>query len=94
LFGKISDDEIILNDFGIIAWKHWEKLPERFPKMTLDVFQIMPNHIHGIIHVGATLAVAQNARNDAVAHNDAIGAGAIRAGAKPCPYEDGIENGW
>jgi REP element-mobilizing transposase RayT len=89
LFGKIADDEILLNDFGIIVWENWEKLPERFPNVKLDVFQIMPNHIHGIIHVGATLAVAQNARNDAVAHNDAIGAGAIRAGASPAPTRTG-----
>jgi len=72
-FGKIENGEMVLNDFGKIAYNEWEKLPERYPNMFLDVFQIMPNHIHGIIalddDVGATLAVAPN--NDSVAQNDA-----------------------
>ena len=38
-----------LNEFGIVAYNEWIKLPQRFPNAALDVFQIMPNHIHGII---------------------------------------------
>ena len=52
-----------LNAFGEIAYHEWIKLAERFTNFELDVFQIMPNHMHGIIvlnHVGATLVVAQN----------------------------------
>lgn len=49
IYGKIVDEEMILNDYGIIAYNEWLKLPERFPNMELDVFQIMPNHMHGII---------------------------------------------
>ena len=60
-FGKIKDGEMILNDYGQIAHNEWEKLPERYPNVLSDIFQIMPNHIHAIIEiVGATLAVAQN----------------------------------
>ena len=62
-FGKIETGKMILNEYGMIAYNEWSKLPERFPNFELDVFQIMPNHIHGIImmtDVGATLAVAQN----------------------------------
>ncbi len=92
-FGKIvgagfthtqTPAQMILNDYGKIANDEWEKLPERFPNIELDVFQIMPNHIHGIIvlnepNVGATLAVAQN---DNVSDNVASD---IRAGASPAP---------
>ncbi len=49
LYGKIIDEEMILNDYGIIAYNEWLKLPERFPNLELDVFQIMPNHMHGIL---------------------------------------------
>jgi len=35
---------MVLNDFGQIAYDEWAKLPERFPNMILDVFQIMPNN--------------------------------------------------
>ncbi len=38
-----------LNEFGIVAYNEWMKLPQRFPNLELDVFQIMPNHVHGII---------------------------------------------
>jgi hypothetical protein len=41
-----------------IVWKQWEKLPERFADLFLDEFAIMPDHIHGIIIVGAGLAPA------------------------------------
>ena len=54
---------MILNDFGTIAYQHWEKLPERFSNVELDVFQIMPNHMHGIIvltPVGAGFTPARN----------------------------------
>ena len=64
-FGKVSGDEMILNQSGTIAYNEWINLAERFPNFELDVFQIMPNHMHGIIvlsdrvTVGATLEVAQ-----------------------------------
>ena len=59
LFGEIIDAEMGLNEYGTIAKNEWVKLTYRYPNIELDVFQIMPNHIHGIITVGATLAVAQ-----------------------------------
>lgn len=63
-FGKIENNEMVLNQFGFIAQNEWGKLPERFPYFELDVFQIMPNHMHGIILlnnvVGAGFTPAQN----------------------------------
>ena len=32
-----------------IVKKIWEEIPEHYPDVKLDDFQIMPNHIHGII---------------------------------------------
>jgi len=50
-----------LNEFGIIACNEWKKLPERFPNFELDVFQVMPNHMHGIVVLtDATNAVKTN----------------------------------
>jgi REP element-mobilizing transposase RayT len=51
LFGQISDGVMELNDAGIVVQKIWVGLPERFPKVTLDEFVIMPNHFHGIIWI-------------------------------------------
>lgn len=50
-FGEIENDEMVLNDFGKMAYDEWLKLTERFTHIELDVFQIMPNHIHGIIGI-------------------------------------------
>ena len=53
---------MMLNQYGQISFNEWMNLPKRFPNIVLDVFQIMPNHIHAIFalnSVGATLAVAQ-----------------------------------
>lgn len=68
---------MILNEFGRIAYNEWLKLPERFPNLDLDVFQIMPNHMHGIMilkekPVRATLAVAPsgNAPKNDLGEND------------------------
>lgn len=68
-FGKILNYEMILNQIGLIAYEQWIKLAERFVNFELDVFQIMPDHIHVIVSltnidaptfVGATLAVDPN----------------------------------
>ena len=29
----------------------WEGLPDRFPGVTLDEFVVMPDHVHGVIHI-------------------------------------------
>lgn len=71
LFGKIVDGEMVLNEYGAIVKNEWMKLLNRYFNIELDIFQIMPNHIHGIITVGATLAVALNNN--------------VRAGASPAP---------
>jgi len=62
-FGEIINDEMVLNEHGKIANDEWGKLTQRFQNFELDIFQIMPNHIHGIIvltnpAVGAPLAAA------------------------------------
>lgn len=50
-----------MSDMGSIAIEHWERLPNRFPCVTLDQFVIMPNHLHGIIIiVGARFIAPQN----------------------------------
>jgi len=48
-FGKICGGEMIFNDAGRIVNIEWGSLQERFPNIETDVFQVMPNHLHGII---------------------------------------------
>lgn len=71
-----------------IVSRQWHQLPERFSNLILDEFIIMPNHIHGIIIVGATLAVApqggRKTRPYRVAQNQNENA-MPGAGARPAP---------
>jgi len=49
LFGEITNGEMTLNEMGQIAYNEWLRTPELCPNVSLDVFAIMPNHMHGII---------------------------------------------
>jgi len=59
LFGYVVEGEMILNEAGQTIQRVWEDLPHRFPTVVLDVFQLMPNHFHGILVIpGAGLEQA------------------------------------
>ena len=53
LFGEILDGEMALNDAGRMIKTIWHELPEHYPGVGIDAFQVMPNHMHGIVIVGA-----------------------------------------
>lgn len=50
-FGNLVNGEMVLNEFGIIAYNEWLKTPEIRPNVELGAFIIMPNHMHGIIRL-------------------------------------------
>jgi len=49
LFGAIDNQKLTLTEFGQIAFAYWQAIPEHFPRIELDRFVIMPNHVHGIL---------------------------------------------
>jgi putative transposase len=49
IFGEIKDGKMILNQYGQIAYDEWLKTPDIRPNVALDVFVIMPNHMHAIV---------------------------------------------
>lgn len=53
LFGDVVHERMALNGAGKIVENVWESLPNHHP-VELDMFQIMPNHVHFILIVGAT----------------------------------------
>ncbi len=59
LFGQIEDGQMTLNEFGEIAYNEWLNLKNRFEYFELDVFQIMPNHMHGIISITQNLVITE-----------------------------------
>ena len=50
-FGKIVNKKMVLNKMGKIVNKYWYEIPDHFPSVVLDEFVVMPNHVHGIIHI-------------------------------------------
>jgi REP element-mobilizing transposase RayT len=49
VFGKVENENMILNQYGKIAKDKWREIPEHYDYVDIDIFVIMPNHIHGII---------------------------------------------
>jgi len=50
-FGKIENQKMIFNQNGLIVQKHLLKLKTLFENETIEIFQIMPNHIHLIYKI-------------------------------------------
>jgi len=51
LFGDIVNGKMVLNDAGWMVQTGWDEMPSRYPCVDIDAFQIMPNHIHGIVAI-------------------------------------------
>ena len=53
LFGEIVDCEMRLSAFGKVAHEEWFKSARIRPYLQLvaDEYVVMPNHVHGIIHI-------------------------------------------
>jgi REP element-mobilizing transposase RayT len=60
LFGEIIDGKMMPNETGMMAGKCWCAIPDHFPWAMLDEFIVMPNHVHGIITIGANDVGANN----------------------------------
>jgi putative transposase len=54
LFGNIMSGEMVLNDAGGMVQTVWDQLPEYYTGIHPDIFQIIPNHLHGIIILNNT----------------------------------------
>src|SRR5262245_39665401 len=49
MFGEVVDGEMLPNDSGRMVEATWRGLPEFIPGVSIDAFQLMPNHLHGIV---------------------------------------------
>jgi len=62
LFGKIVDNEMILNDYGKIVYEEWFLSTKIRNEIVLyeNEFVVMPNHIHGIVWVNSNVMDVAN----------------------------------
>jgi len=51
IFGHIENDKMILNELGKLAKQEWLNTPIIRENISLGEFQLMPNHMHGIIQI-------------------------------------------
>jgi len=47
-----QDPFMELSDHGRVVQECWDAIPEHFPGVFTDAFQIMPNHMHGVVVIG------------------------------------------
>ncbi|TSA32748.1 MAG: hypothetical protein D4R64_15445 [Porphyromonadaceae bacterium] len=101
-FGAVFNDQMVLNEIGLIVKAQWYKLSDRFSFIHLGPFCVMPNHIHGIINITSPyFSSSTNSFNGFIP----VGAGlaparegesmissslsnVYRAGASPAPTEE------
>ncbi|MEX1275890.1 MAG: transposase [Bacteroidota bacterium] len=59
-FGEVADGEMKLSEIGKIIADEWAKTPTIRPTVTLDEWQVMPNHLHGIIVIHESETAARS----------------------------------
>jgi len=49
--GQIIDGKMTLSDTGRIVHDFWIQIPVHFPNVSVDMFVVMPNHVHAILMI-------------------------------------------
>lgn len=62
VFGRVENDEMILNDFGTIINEFWKKQETTVVKSQEHV--VMPNHFHGIVEIISDIEENRKINND------------------------------
>ncbi|MEW5700830.1 MAG: transposase [Candidatus Zixiibacteriota bacterium] len=61
ILGDVVDGTVHLNPLGCAARHEWMVIPTHHPQVVLDVFVVMPNHVHGIIILSHPSGTARRA---------------------------------
>jgi len=51
MLGNILNDQMRLNNAGLMVRTWWRKVGGKFPSVQTDGYIIMPNHFHGIVNI-------------------------------------------
>lgn len=51
LFGRIVNGDILLNELGRLVEMEWQKTGEIRSSVSVDLFVVMPNHLHGLLWI-------------------------------------------
>jgi putative transposase len=53
ILGSVINGNLKLNWMGEMVMDVWMQIPRRYPGIDVDLGVVMPNHVHGIVIVGA-----------------------------------------
>jgi REP element-mobilizing transposase RayT len=51
LFGEIANGKVALSPYGQIVKEEWVRTAEIRKELIMDLFVVMPNHLHGIVFI-------------------------------------------
>ena len=49
LFGETVGGEMAMSTYGRVVAAYWQAIPSHLPRVELDEWVVMPNHLHGIL---------------------------------------------
>ena len=55
-FGEVRGGAVALSRAGRVAYACWAAIPDHAPRVRLDAFVVMPNHVHGLVGLGPPAA--------------------------------------
>ncbi len=73
MFGDIVNDQMRLNEAGIMVSTWWRKVGGKFSSVQTDEYIIMPNHFYGIVNVKGQPHGVAPTDNATEQHNDRSG---------------------
>ena len=82
LFGEVRGGIMGLNGAGCTAHACWTAIPDHVPRVRLDAFVVMPNHVHGLIGLAPDDPVSGDdgpGPGDAATAGDAASVAALHA---------------
>jgi REP element-mobilizing transposase RayT len=72
IFGDVVNEKMILNPLGEIVREEWLKSGKIRNEIELDSWVIMPNHIHGIVHIKDTYYSQNQEKSEHLIKNSMI----------------------
>ncbi len=85
-FGEVTGGRVIHNAAGAMVVAVWREMATEFPRVALDAFVLMPNHLHAIVHLSSEGLIGNPTLSDVVQRFKSI---------TTARYSTGVhEHGW
>ncbi len=86
-FGDVIEGREMHNAAGQMVVAVWQEMAEVFPRVALDVFVVMPNHVHAIVHLSHDGPAGNPTLGDVVQRFKSLTTARYSAGVKVDEWE-------